>query len=420
MHAQRYGNAVRAGIAKYSMFRICRKRRHGAAMAKAFYPLWLGVQGAFPLPHEFGTNSSVLQLCRAAQVQEIKQASAAKLLGATNPKGGTMSYAILRFSKMKGGSSGAIEAHHERTKEKYASNPDVDAARAYLNYHLVKPNQPYGAEVERRIQQAGCRVRKDSVKYVDTIITSGPEFFEGKTPEEIRAFFGTALQFMNRRVGRQNIFTATVHMDERTPHMHLCFVPLTKDKRLCASEILGNRKKLCEWQDGFHAYMTERFPSLQRGKSAAITGRKHQPVQLYKQATKLDGQWQQIKTVLDSMNRLNTPAKKEELAYKLERWLPAAASFHRHVASMEEEKTWLNEQLRAANKGQAEKDKQLWDRQMELATLQSLFQSAQRTNKKNADLLAAIPKDVLKDLAQSNPEIKRILQGRGFGQSRSR
>ena len=30
-------------------------------------------------------------------------------------------------------------------------------------------------------------------------------------------------------------------MDEKTPHLHLTFVPLTKDNRLCAKEIIGNR-----------------------------------------------------------------------------------------------------------------------------------------------------------------------------------
>ena len=35
-------------------------------------------------------------------------------------------YAILRFAKYKGPEIGHIESHNERTKEKYASNPDVD------------------------------------------------------------------------------------------------------------------------------------------------------------------------------------------------------------------------------------------------------------------------------------------------------
>ena len=34
-------------------------------------------------------------------------------------------YGILRFAKYKGPEIGQIEAHNERTKETYASNPDI-------------------------------------------------------------------------------------------------------------------------------------------------------------------------------------------------------------------------------------------------------------------------------------------------------
>ena len=46
-------------------------------------------------------------------------------------------YAILRFMKYKGPAIGSIEAHDERTKETYASNPDIDPTRTHLNFHLV-------------------------------------------------------------------------------------------------------------------------------------------------------------------------------------------------------------------------------------------------------------------------------------------
>ena len=45
-------------------------------------------------------------------------------------------YGILRFHKYKGPEIGQIEAHNERTKEKYASNPDIDPARKHLNFNL--------------------------------------------------------------------------------------------------------------------------------------------------------------------------------------------------------------------------------------------------------------------------------------------
>lgn len=94
-------------------------------------------------------------------------------------------YAILRFVKYKGPEIGRIEAHDERTKEKYASNPDVDTGRSRLNFHLVKPRRSYRAEAEKQISEAGCRARKDSVRVVETLITASPEFFANKKPREV-------------------------------------------------------------------------------------------------------------------------------------------------------------------------------------------------------------------------------------------
>ena len=39
-------------------------------------------------------------------------------------------HAILRFEKHKGNPARPLEAHHERQKEQYASNPDIDTSRA--------------------------------------------------------------------------------------------------------------------------------------------------------------------------------------------------------------------------------------------------------------------------------------------------
>ena len=58
-----------------------------------------------------------------------------------------MAYAILRFAKHKGGASKALSAHHERTKEIYASNPDIDKSLTVQNYHLIAPHWSYGQEI---------------------------------------------------------------------------------------------------------------------------------------------------------------------------------------------------------------------------------------------------------------------------------
>ena len=68
-------------------------------------------------------------------------------------------HAILRFAKHKAGPAGALEAHHERTKEQYASNPDIDKSRSKDNFHIVQPTQKYRKEIDSRIKAAGCKTR---------------------------------------------------------------------------------------------------------------------------------------------------------------------------------------------------------------------------------------------------------------------
>ena len=48
-----------------------------------------------------------------------------------------MASVILRFSKQKGNPATKIEAHHERTKEEYKSNPDIDTSKSHNNIHLL-------------------------------------------------------------------------------------------------------------------------------------------------------------------------------------------------------------------------------------------------------------------------------------------
>ena len=232
-------------------------------------------------------------------------------------------YAILRFAKYKGPEIGHIESHNERTKEKYASNPDVDTARSHLNFHLVTPQRKYRAEAEKQIAEAGCRTRSDSVRVVEALVTASPEFFKGKKKGEIKAFFQEALGFIQEHQDPKTIISAVVHMDEKTPHMHLCFVPLTADKRLSAKEIVGNKKKLTQWQDRFWEHMVKKYPDLERGESASETGRDHIPPRLFKEAVHLNRMKEQILKLMTDTNLLNKKSKMEELEALLDKYVPA-------------------------------------------------------------------------------------------------
>ena len=231
-------------------------------------------------------------------------------------------YAILRFAKYKGPEIGHIEAHNERTKEKYASNPDVDTSRSHLNFHLVTPQRKYRAEAEKQIAEAGCRTRSDSVRVVEALVTASPEFFKGKKKAEIKAYFQEALDFIQQHQNPRTIISAVVHMDEKTPHMHLCFVPLTEDKRLSAKEIVGNKKKLTWWQDEFWKHMVGKYPDLERGESASETGRTHIPPRLFKEAVHLNRMKDQIMAILNDSNPFNKKAKAEELETLLDKYVP--------------------------------------------------------------------------------------------------
>ena len=231
-------------------------------------------------------------------------------------------YAILRFAKYKGPEIGRIESHNERTKEKYASNPDIDTSRSHLNFHLVFPERKYRAEAEKQIAAAGCRTRSDSVRVVEALITASPEFFKGKKKAEIKAYFQEALDFIQQHQNPRTIISAVVHMDEKTPHMHLCFVPLTEDKRLSAKEIVGNKKKLTWWQDEFWKHMVGKYPDLERGESASETGRTHIPPRLFKEAVHLNRMKDQIMAILNDSNPFNKKAKAEELEALLDKYIP--------------------------------------------------------------------------------------------------
>ena len=253
-----------------------------------------------------------------------------------------MPYAIMRFAKCKGGPAGAIQKHHEREKERYRSNPDIDLSRSHLNYHLIQPEHQYYAEIQGRIEKAQrenpkCKVRKDSVKFIDTIVTATPAFLAELSPKRLRRYFERALEFFRREVGEKNIFTAVVHMDETNPHMHLCFVPLTKDNRLSAKEVIGGREKLVEWQDKFHNHMAEEFPELERGQAALATKRKHIPTWLYKQAHRLTDEMVQIQTEIENIGTFNAGKQKEKVLELLLKWYPQVNAFENKLKPYDEQ-----------------------------------------------------------------------------------
>lgn len=309
-----------------------------------------------------------------------------------------MPYAILRFEKRKGGPASALEKHHERKKNQYASNPDIDRERSHLNYHLVEPTLKYYGEIQTRIEKAQrknpkCKVRKDSVKFIDTIVTATPEYLASLPPGKVRRYFERALEFLQQEVGAENIFSAVVHMDERNPHMHLCFVPLTKDNRLCAKEVMGGRDKLIQWQDKFHDYMAQEFPQLERGQAAAVTKRKHVPTWLYKQAHRLSDEMVQIQKELKNIGALNAGKQREKILALLTKWYPEVNAFEAKLKPYDEQIRTLEQRAREL-RGDAERAQ--WRTEQEHQENLSLIHELREYQ----DFIDSIPEDVLAELRQ--------------------
>ena len=317
-----------------------------------------------------------------------------------------MAYAILRFAKHKGGASKALSAHHERTKEVYASNPDIDPSRTAQNFHLVTPRWSYEQEIKHRIRMAGCRVRKDSVKFVDTLVTVSPEFVQAHEAE-MKEYFTRAFEFLKDRIGEDNIISAVVHMDEKTPHLHLCFVPLTRDGRLSAKEILGNKKSMIRWQDDFYAYMVERWPELERGSPAVETKRRHLTPQWYKKVTAMDAKLEQLEATLNGINFLNAGKKREEAVAQLAELLPQVESFQAEMQRMKDAITRerqdknlqkeINEDLRSALNEELNRS---FDQRLKISELERRYKSLEH-------LLGKIPREELEKFLLKQKEYQR-------------
>ena len=305
-------------------------------------------------------------------------------------------YAILRFAKYKGPEISGIEAHNERTKEKYASNPDIDPTRTHLNFHLIKPERKYRAESERQIAEAGCRTRSDSVRVVEALITATPEFFKGKKRSELKEFFNEALEFIKQNQAPETIISAVVHLDEKSPHMHLCFVPLTEDKRLCAKEILGNKKKLTQWQDKYWEHMVKKYPDLERGESASETGRDHIPTRVFKQMSRLTKQMEKLDAMLADVKFTNYKDKTAQIASFLEKYIPDVAAMETQMKKYEKFFKTADGKQKALEKKNAELTEAL-EKSEQQSTLKKLQEARLQSDYERVKgILDRIPPEIIK------------------------
>lgn len=189
-----------------------------------------------------------------------------------------MSYAIVRVQKFKATAVKGIQIHNHREKDS-RTNPDIDKSRTKENYALVECPDFRKAIAERfETLQTNRAVRKDAVVMAQILVTSGPEFFQDMPKDEQQKFFQNSLDFLADRYGKENILSAVVHMDERTPHMHVDLTPI-RDGRLTAKTIF-TRGELGQLQTDFVREVGQAW-GLRRGESREEK-RRHLSTEEYK------------------------------------------------------------------------------------------------------------------------------------------
>ena len=196
-----------------------------------------------------------------------------------------MSFLVLHMDKFKKEAVRGIQSHNERERESH-SNPDIDYERSAHNYNLHEPAAGnYAEAIQNRIDNLLLvkAVRKDAVHMCGLIVSSDSAFFEKLPPEEIRRFFEESKTFLTEFVGKENVISAMVHLDEKTPHMHFLHVPVTPDGRLNAKNIY-TRESLKKLQTELPAHLKSKGFDLQRGvEQEPGAAKKHLDTREFKQ-----------------------------------------------------------------------------------------------------------------------------------------
>lgn len=138
------------------------------------------------------------------------------------------------------GNSGLLNEYNRKMYKKMDSESKglIDHTKTHLNYNLC-PHEQYKPREITKIQEKirGKKFAKNGNLFGTTIITL-PKDYEG----DVEKFFESAYKGLKKiyNLKDEDIVSAYVHMDETTPHMHFCFIPINhlEDKDVVSWEKL--------------------------------------------------------------------------------------------------------------------------------------------------------------------------------------
>nr|WP_232787008.1 MobV family relaxase [Planococcus sp. MB-3u-03] len=218
-----------------------------------------------------------------------------------------VSFAVVRMQKMKSPDLKGMQFHNQRERES-RTNPDIDPDREHLNYDLLHQEKiDYNKQVKDIIESQKVserKTRKDAVLVNELLVTSDRKFFEGLDPAEQKRFFEESYNLFSERYGKQNIAYATIHNDEKTPHMHLGVVPM-RDGKLQGKNVF-NRQELQWMQEEFPKHMQTLGFDVERG---IASDRKHIEMSRFKALT-LNEEIKTLEKETEALRNALTASKK--------------------------------------------------------------------------------------------------------------
>lgn len=239
-------------------------------------------------------------------------------------------YCIMRMEKRKRSDIAGLQREATRTALEY--NNRVMPGMEIYNQTL-QHSDDWLADIQREIDAAGAKTRSNSVIGLDTVYTASKEFFKLNDNQTVDSYFRDCLAYHRQRYG--HVISAIVHYDEETPHMHVLSVPLTRDGRLSAREIVGNRVTMAHAQDNFFEQVGQQY-GLQRGvhmdgpeKREHISAQQHRLQELQAQVQHEEQRLQRLQHRADqTLQQLRTQTEQVSYAQRdlrqLHRYLDAA------------------------------------------------------------------------------------------------
>lgn len=250
-----------------------------------------------------------------------------------------MSYSIFRAQGIT--HTGAFNGLCKHDKDRISkTNPDINPDKSKDNIDLISCNESYKkkfdditkdmrAEHEKRMKHTRSDRVKSFEQYVNSsknnvgtelLFTSDEEFFKGMDRADIQKWAESSLEFVTNDIGipKSNIIHAVVHLDEKTPHLHVVCVPLVHeyDKRakeerwaIRQTKFLGNRKNLSKLQDKYNDLMKNKGYDLQRGEKGTLTQHKetieYKKEQLEKAIQSLSQRERVTQETINTMREIN-------------------------------------------------------------------------------------------------------------------